>query len=145
MGPKANQLCILGTGDDGRKAYMVHRFRNSFGTVNYQGHTSICGLSMRSGEASYLGDFKKYPHLKPDFEYCEYLLTFGTAPGQAGNPFKRQGKLLVKGRVKENLKCVTVAPMLTNSDNIAVGEKVNGYQFCQEETWPLLWDYYRLL
>ncbi|QDF28683.1 molybdopterin-dependent oxidoreductase [Halarcobacter anaerophilus] len=123
MGPKANQLCILGTGDDGRKAYMVHRFRNSFGTVNYQGHTSICGLSMRSGEASYLGDFKKYPHLKPDFEYCEYLLTFGTAPGQAGNPFKRQGKLLVKGRVKENLKCVTVAPMLTNSDNIAVGEK----------------------
>jgi len=123
MGPKANQLCILGTGDDGRKAYMVHRFKNSFGTVNYQGHTSICGLSMRSGEASYLGDFKKYPHLKPDFEYCEYLLTFGTAPGQAGNPFKRQGKLLVKGRVEENLKCVTVSPMLSNSDNIAVGEK----------------------
>ena len=123
MGPKANQLCILGTGDDGRKAFMVHRFKNAFGTVNYQGHTSICGLSMRSGEAAYLGDFKKYPHLKPDFEYCEYLLTFGTAPGQAGNPFKRQAKLLVKGRVNERLKCVTVAPMLTNSDNIAVGDK----------------------
>lgn len=123
MGPKANQLCILGTGDDGRKAFMVHRFRNSFGTTNYQGHTSICGLSMRAGEASYLGDFKKYPHLKPDFEYCEYLLTFGTAPGQAGNPFKRQGKLLVKGRLNENLKCVTVSPMLTNSDNISVGNK----------------------
>ncbi|RYA24728.1 tetrathionate reductase subunit TtrA [Malaciobacter halophilus] len=123
MGPKANQLCILGTGDEGRKAFMVHRFRNAFGTVNYQGHTSICGLSMRSGEAAYLGDFKKYPHLKPDFEYCEYLLTFGTAPGQAGNPFKRQAKLLTKGRVNENLKCVTIAPMLTNSDNIAVGDK----------------------
>ena len=123
MGPKANGLCILGTSDEGRKAFMVHRFRNAFGTMNYQGHTSICGLSMRAGEAAYLGDFKKYPHLKPDFEYCEYLLTFGTAPGQAGNPFKRQAKLLTKGRVKENLKCVTVSPMLTNSDNIAVGDK----------------------
>lgn len=123
MGPKANGLCILGTADEGRAPFMVNRFKNAFGTVNYQGHTAICGLSMRAGEAAYLGDFKKYPHLKPDFEYCEYLLTFGTAPGQAGNPFKRQAKLLTKGRVKENLKCVTVSPMLTNSDNIAVGDK----------------------
>lgn len=123
FGPKANGLCIIGTADEGRNAFMVHRFKNAFGTVNYQGHTAICGLSMRAGEAAYLGDFDKYPHLKPDFEYCEYLLTFGTAPGQAGNPFKRQAKLLTKGRVKEKLKCVTVSPMLTNSDNIAVGDK----------------------
>ncbi|RXJ97405.1 tetrathionate reductase subunit TtrA [Malaciobacter molluscorum] len=122
FGPKSNQLCILGTGDDGRKAFMVHRFRLSFGTHNYQGHTSTCGLSMRAGEASYLGDFKKYPHLKPDFENCEYLLTIGTSPAQAGNPFKRQAKLLAKARVEKSLKCVTVTPMLTNSDSIAAGD-----------------------
>ncbi|MBL0686347.1 MAG: tetrathionate reductase subunit TtrA [Sulfurospirillum sp.] len=122
LGPKANQLCVLGTGDDGRKAFMVNRFVKSFGTHNYQGHTSICGLSMRAGEAAYLGDFKKYPHLKPDFENCEYLLNIGTSPAQAGNPFKRQAKLLSIGRTQKRLKCVTVTPMLTNSDNIAVGD-----------------------
>jgi len=123
MGPKANGLCVLGTGDDGRKAYMVHRFVKSFGTKNYMGHTSICGLSMRAGEAAYLNDFKKYPHLKPDFEHCEYLLTFGTAPAQAGNPFKRQAKLLAEARTERNLKCVVVSPMLSNADSVTVGEK----------------------
>lgn len=122
-GPKANGLCVLGTGDDGRKQYMIHRFVKAFGTQNYSGHTAICGLSMRSGEAVYLGDTKKYPHLKPDFENSEYLLTIGTAPAQAGNPFKRQAKLLAKARTKDNLKCVAVAPMLTNSDSIAAGDK----------------------
>jgi len=122
-GPKANGLCVLGTGDDGRKQYIIHRFVKAFGTQNYSGHTSICGLSMRSGEAVYLGNTKKYPHLKPDFENSEYLLTIGTAPAQAGNPFKRQAKLLAKARTKGNLKCVVVAPMLTNSDSIAAGDR----------------------
>lgn len=122
-GPRTNGLCIIATGDDGRKAFMQERFQKSFGTKNYQGHTSICGLSMRAGEAAYLSDFKKYPHLKPDFEHTKYLLTFGTAPAQAGNPFKRQSKLLVKGRIKKNLKCVAVSPMLMNSDSISVGDK----------------------
>ncbi|MDY0237312.1 MAG: molybdopterin-dependent oxidoreductase [Campylobacterales bacterium] len=121
-GPKANGLCILGTGDDGRKQFIIHRLTKAFGTQNYLGHTAICGLSMRSGEAAYLGDFNKYPHLKPDFEHCEYLLTIGTAPAQAGNPFKRQAKLLAKARTEGRLKCVTVAPMLTNSDSIAAGD-----------------------
>lgn len=122
-GPKANGLCVLGTGDDGRKQYIIHRLIKAFGTQNYSGHTAICGLSMRSGEAVYLGDTKKYPHLKPDFEHCEYLLTIGTAPAQAGNPFKRQAKLLAKARTYGNLKCVTVAPMLTNADAHAAGDR----------------------
>lgn len=122
-GPRANGLCVLGTGDEGRQAYMVQRFIGAFGTRNYMGHTAICGLSMRSGEAAFLGDFKGYPHLKPDFEHCEYLLTIGTSPAQAGNPFKRQAKLLAKARTYGNLKCVTVAPMLTNADSIAAGDR----------------------
>ncbi|NLC27987.1 MAG: tetrathionate reductase subunit TtrA [Campylobacteraceae bacterium] len=122
-GPKANGLCVLATGDDGRKQYAIHRLVKAFGTQNYMGHTSICGLSMRSGEAAYLGDLDKYPHLKPDFEHCEYLLTVGTAPAQAGNPFKRQAKLLAKARTEGRLKCVTVAPMLTNADSLAAGDR----------------------
>ncbi len=122
-GSKANGLCVLGTGNEGRQAYMVNRFIGAFGTRNYMGHTAICGLSMRSGEAAYLGDFQGYPHLKPDFEHCEYLLTIGTAPAQAGNPFKRQAKLLAKARTFGKLKCVTVAPMLTNADALAAGDR----------------------
>jgi len=122
-GPLANKLCVIGTADEGRQNYMVHRFVQSFGTVNFMGHTSICGLSMRAGEAAYLDDFVAYPHMKPDFEHCEFLLSIATAPAQAGNPFKRQAKLLAKGRSEQALRYVVVTPILTNSDSIATADR----------------------
>lgn len=121
FGPKANGLCFFGTTNEGREPFLIQRFMMSYGTANYTGHTAICGLSMRSGEAVYLGDTVKYPHLKPDFEHTEYLLAIGAPPGQAGNPFKRQGKLLAEARSEGHLKYTIVSPMLTNSDTIAVG------------------------
>jgi tetrathionate reductase subunit A len=123
FGPKSNGLCVIGTTHEGRTAPLIHRFLMSFGSVNYVGHTSICGLSMRAGEAAYLGDFKKVPHLKPDFEHTRYLLSIGTPPGQAGNPFKRQGKLLSDARVEGDIEYTVVSPMQGNSDTIAVGGK----------------------
>ncbi|PAF42669.1 molybdopterin-dependent oxidoreductase [Helicobacter sp. 11S03491-1] len=122
-GTMVNKLCVLGTTDEGRQKAMIQRFTKSFGTINFMGHTATCGLSMRSGEAAYLGDFKGYPHLKPDFENTKFLLNIAAAPAQAGNPFKRQAKLLVKARTKGECKYVTVTPILTNSDSIAVGDK----------------------
>ncbi|MDD3343750.1 MAG: molybdopterin-dependent oxidoreductase [Sulfurospirillaceae bacterium] len=123
FGPKANGLCIIGTTAEGRDQVMVQRFMMAFGTTNYTGHTSICGLSMRAGEAAYLGDTVKYPHLKPDYEHTEYFLSIGTAAGQAGNPFKRQGKLLAEARSEGNIKYTVVSPMQSNADTIAVGDK----------------------
>lgn len=123
FGPKANGLCVIGTTHEGRVAPLVHRFLKSFGTVNYTGHTSICGLSMRAGEAAFLGNFAKYPHLKPDFENTRYLLSIGTPPGQAGNPFKRQGKLLSQARTTGDIEYTIVSPMQGNSDTLAVGGK----------------------
>ena len=125
FGPKSNGLCLIGTTHEGRFKTVINRFLKSFGTSNFMGHTSICGLSMRAGEAAYLGNFKKYPHLKPDFENTEYLLSIGTPPGQAGNPFKRQGKLLARARSEKNIKYTIVSPMQGNSDTIAVGSKSN--------------------
>lgn len=122
-GPLANKLCVIGTADEGRQNYMVHRFVQSFGTVNFMGHTSICGLSMRAGEAAYLDDFVAYPHMKPDFEHCRFLLSIATAPAQAGNPFKRQAKLIAKGRSEGALRYVVVTPILTNSDSIASSDR----------------------
>ncbi len=123
FGPKSNGLCLIGTTHEGRFKTVIHRFLKSFGTSNFMGHTSICGLSMRAGEAAYLGNFKKYPHLKPDFENTEYLLSIGTPPGQAGNPFKRQGQLLARARSEKNIDYTIVSPMQGNSDTIAAGGK----------------------
>lgn len=118
-GPKSQQLGCIGAADDGRQNYIVQRFLQAFGTKNMAGHTSICGLSMRAGSAAFLGDFEKSPHLKPDFDECEFLINWGTAPGQAGNPFKLMGKLLASSRSDKKLRYVTITPILTNSDTLA--------------------------
>lgn len=122
-GPMANKLCIIGTANEGRQNYMVHRFVQAFGTINYMGHTANCGLSMRVAEGAYLNDLINQPHLKPDFEHCSYLLNIATAPAQAGNPFKRQAKLLAHARTEMNLHYTTVTPLLTNSDALAIGKR----------------------
>lgn len=118
FGKKANGLCIIATGDEGRKNFFQERFQKSFGTINFHGHTATCGLSMRAGMAAFLNDFDKYPHLKPDFDNCEFLINFASAPAQAGNPFKRQG-LKIANRKSNNLEYATITPILTNSTSSA--------------------------
>lgn len=123
FGSKANQLAVMPAFKDGRLMFAARFAKQSFGTVNFAGHRSYCGLSMRAGYAALLGDWKKMPHLKPDFSNSEFLLFIGTAPGNAGNPFKRQGHLLAKARSEGKLKYVVVDPVLTNSDNLASSDR----------------------
>ncbi|MCG8429528.1 MAG: tetrathionate reductase subunit TtrA, partial [Chromatiales bacterium] len=119
FGPKSNQLAVIPPFKDGRLRFAARFAKQSFGTVNFTGHRSYCGLSMRSGYAALLADWKKQPHLKPDFANSEFLLFIGTAPGNAGNPFKRQGQQLAKARSEGKLEYVVVDPVLTNSDSMA--------------------------
>lgn len=121
LGPKSNQMVMLSAFNDGRQAFAKRFAINCFGTRNFAGHRAYCGLSMRSGYAALLDEWKKQPHLKPDFANAEFLLFIGTSPGNAGNPFKRQGHLIAKGRSR-GLKYVVVDPVLTNADNIAAGD-----------------------
>jgi tetrathionate reductase subunit A len=51
------------------------------------------------------------------------LLTNGTAPANAGNPFKRQGRIIAEGRSDGALSYVVVDPVLTNSDSIVTGTR----------------------
>ncbi|SCZ62764.1 molybdopterin dinucleotide binding domain-containing protein [Thiohalomonas denitrificans] len=118
LGPKSNQMVFMSAFNDGRLAFAKRFAINSFGSRNFAGHRSYCGLSMRSGYAALLDNWKAQPHLKPDFANAEFLLFIGTSPGNAGNPFKRQGHLIAKGRSR-GLKYVVVDPVLTNADNIA--------------------------
>ncbi len=123
LGPKSNQLACIGGFKEGRLPFFARFGKTSFGSINFTGHRGNCGLTMREGYAAFLDDFKKSPHLKPDFSNTEFLLNIGTAPANAGNPFMRQGRLVAEGRASGRLKMVVVDPVLTNADSKAAADQ----------------------
>ena len=97
-GPKANQLLMMEATDYGRSALLKRFAFNAFGTRNYGHHGAYCGLAFRMGSGALMNDLAKYAHVKPDLANTKFALFIGTAPSQAGNPFKRQGRLLAQAR-----------------------------------------------
>lgn len=125
FGPKVNQVALITSVNDGRQPFAKRFMQQAYGTLNFVGHGSYCGGAYRSGSGALFGDMKKMPHGKPDFANTEFALFIGTAPANAGNPFKRQGALLAKARTEGKLNYVVVDPVLTNASNLAVGERGN--------------------
>ena len=80
------------------------------------------------------------PHGKPDFANAEFVLFVGTAPGQAGNPFKRQGTLIAKARTEGKLTYVVVDPVLTHAGSRAAATAGDGCRSAPAPTarwrWP---------
>ena len=124
LGPRVNQVGLMASTNEGRLA-LVNRFiRQSYGTINMVGHGSYCGGAFRSGSGAMFGDMKSMPHAKPDLENVEFCIFIGTAPGNAGNPYKRQGTLIAKARSgKRAFSYVVVDPVLTNADSLAAGDR----------------------
>lgn len=120
-GPKANQLVVIPVFKNGRLMMAARFAKMAYGTRNLVGHRSYCGLSMRAGYAAMLDNLKGQPHLKPDYRHAKYMLFIGTAPGNAGNPYKLQGTLMGAARGREGVKYAVVDPVLTNSQNHAFG------------------------
>ncbi|HYF89679.1 molybdopterin-dependent oxidoreductase [Azospirillum sp.] len=125
LGPKVNQVALLSSVNGGREPFVRRFFNQALGTINFAGHGSYCGGAYRSGSGAVFGDAKKMPHAKPDLQNAEFVLFIGTAPSNAGNPFKRQAMLLAKGRTDGVLNYVVVDPVLTNADNRAAAERSN--------------------
>lgn len=123
LGPKVNQVALISSVNDGREAFARRFWNQAYGTLNFVGHGSYCGGAYRSGSGALFGDMKKMPHAKPDLAHAEFVIFIGTAPGNAGNPFKRTGTLLAQGRSDGRLEYVVVDPVLTNADNRAAGER----------------------
>jgi len=123
LGAKVNQVAVWTSVNDGREAFARRFWNQAYGTLNFVGHGSYCGGAYRSGSGALFGDLKKMPHAKPDLAHAEFVLFIGTAPGNAGNPFKRTGTLLAKGRSEGRLEYVVVDPVLTNADNRAAGAR----------------------
>ena len=123
FGPRVNQVAVLSSVNDGRESFARRFFNKAYGTMNFFGHGSYCGGAYRSGSAALFGDLKGLPHAKPDFANAEFVLFVGTAPGQAGNPFKRQGTLVAKARTEGKLSYVVVDPVLTHASSRASGDR----------------------
>ncbi|SOD90969.1 molybdopterin dinucleotide binding domain-containing protein [Caenispirillum bisanense] len=122
-GPVANQVAILNATSDGRDEFIKRFAFNAYGTRNYGHHGSYCGLSMRVGSGAIMNDLNGYPHGKPDFENVEFAIFIGSAPGNAGKPFKRQGRLLAQARSEGKLNYVVVEPVLTNASSMAADDR----------------------
>ena len=122
LGKRVNQVGVLTSVNDGRENFSRRFWNQSFGTLNHVGHGSYCGGAYRSGSGALFGDLKKMPHAKPDLSNAEFVLFIGTAPGNAGNPFKIFGSKLAKGRAAGRLDYVVVDPVLNNSNNLAAAD-----------------------
>ena len=86
-------------------------------------HGSYCSGSYRAGSGAAFGDMRQMPHAKPDLENAEFVIFCGTAPANAGNPFKRQGWQLAEGRRDRGLHYVVIDPVIGNSDSLAARER----------------------
>lgn len=111
-GPKANQLLVTNTSDEGRDGFLRRFALNSFGSKNFGAHGAYCGLAYRAGSGALMGDLDKNPHVKPDWENVEFALFMGTSPAQSGNPFKRQARQLASARLRKAFNYVVVSPAL---------------------------------
>lgn len=125
LGPKVNQVAMITGVPDGRESLVQRFLQQSYGTINYVGHGSYCGGAYRAGSGAVFGDTKKQPHAKPDIPNAEFVVFIGTAPSNAGNPFKRQATLISKARSEGALRYVVVDPVLTNAEAQAAGERSN--------------------
>ena len=119
LGPKANQLAFLSSTNEGRENFARRFVQPAFGSINFVGHGSYCGGSYRSGSGAVFGDVKQMPHAKPDFANAEFVIFCGTAPANAGNPYKRQAWQLARGRSEGKLNYVVIDPILGHSDSMA--------------------------
>lgn len=113
FGPQSNRLLLTYTTEDGREHIFLRRFgQNAFGTKNFGKHGAYCGLSFRMGAGLFLNDIQGMPHTKPDFENCEFVLFWGTAPSQAGNPFNRSALMLADARSNGEMRYAVIDPVL---------------------------------
>lgn len=123
FGPKANQLLVMEATDYGRSAILRRFAMNAFGTRNYGHHGSYCGLAFRMGSGAMYDNLATNTHAKPDYNNARFALFIGTAPSQAGNPFKRQGRLLAEARATGRLEYVVVDPALNATASHSAGDR----------------------
>ncbi|PWV63202.1 molybdopterin dinucleotide binding domain-containing protein [Plasticicumulans acidivorans] len=123
LGARVNQVGLFFSVQDGRESLARRFIQQAYGSINIVNHGAYCGGAYRSGSGAVFGDLKKMPHAKPDYTHAEFILFIGTAPGNAGNPFKQQGTQIARARTDGGLNYVVVDPVLTHADNLAARDR----------------------
>ncbi|WP_407309638.1 molybdopterin-dependent oxidoreductase [Desulfosporosinus sp. SB140] len=112
LGPKANQFVFLAGRIENSRAELVKRFvNNSFGSINWFEHTTVCEQSHHIATAN---TFAGKTHMKPDFENAKLIMNFGANYGEANFPMNGLSRKLADFRIKGG-RLITVDPRFSVS------------------------------
>lgn len=108
LGMRTNGLVIQGGRIKSDRRAFQARFARAFGTVNEYEHTNICEVS------HHVATEMVYPHkhaVKPDMRGAEFMLFWGTSPGDANFPMQTMAKYVAEARAR-GARYVVIDPVL---------------------------------
>ena len=112
LGPVNNQFIFQGGRvEHGRKELAKRFTANSFGSVNFYLHTTICEQSHHIAYEQMSGK----THFKPDYMNAEFVLLFGTSVFEANFGPTPTAEMLTDGLVNRNFKFAVVDPRLSKT------------------------------
>lgn len=97
LGMRTNGLVIQGGRIIADRRAFQARFARAFGTVNEYEHTNVCEVS------HHVATEVVYPHkhaVKPDIQGAEFMLFWGTSPGNANFPMQTVAKYVAEARAR---------------------------------------------
>ncbi len=110
LGPRRNQLVwITGRSQGGRKHFIKRFVQQAVGSINYIGHTDICGLGFRMGNFAF-SDGREV-EFKADLWEAKYIIVFGANLYAALQPGPTTaGSILAERAAAGEVKFVIIDP-----------------------------------
>lgn len=119
LGPKNNQFVVLaGRIEHGRKELGKRFLKDSFGSVNWFEHTTICEQSHHIAFNEMTLDLVKgngSHHMKPDLSNSEFVIFFGASPFDATFGPLPMVEMMTSSMVERNFKFAVVDPRLSKT------------------------------
>ena len=107
LGMRTNGLVTQGGRIKATRRAVQKRFARAFGTVNEYEHTNVCEIS------HHIATDMVYPHkhaVKPDILGADFLMFWGTSPGDANFPMQTVAKYVAEARAR-GARYVVVDPV----------------------------------
>ena len=108
LGMRTNGLVVQGGRIKADRRKFQTRFAHAFGTVNEFEHTNVCEVS------HHVATEVVYPHkhaVKPDIRGADFILFWGTSPGDANFPMQTVAKYVAEARAR-GARYVVIDPVL---------------------------------
>ena len=113
LGPKNNKFVFnAGRIEHGRKEIIKRFVHDSFGSINWFDHTTICEQSHHIAYSELTGHATH--HMKPDLSFCEFVLFWGTGAFTANFGLTPMSEKVTNGKIERGLKVAVVDPRLSN-------------------------------